>query len=430
MGRCRIVIVGAGFGGLQVAKSLRHSGADVVLVDRKNYHGFVPLLYQVATAQIAPSWLARSVRSAVHLPVWLRDIVSKRAESPVEFLMSAVQRVDLQEKVVETRYSEIAYDYLVLATGSRPRYLNIPGAWEYSFPLGTLPDAIALRNHLISRFEQATQERDVVSRRQLLTIAIVGGGSTGIELAGSLVELSRCLIPRYYPQLERQQVHIVLLHSGDRLLLELPAKLGFYTQKRLQQLGVEVRLQTKVVRVTNQTVSLVSGETIQAGTIIWAAGQEATHPWLAPKPPTAQQERLIVEPTLQLADYPEVYAIGDLAYLERQGKPLEGVAPVALQQGVAVARNIRRQMQGRDPKPFHYFNKGRLAIIGCRSGVGQVGPISLTGWLPWLMWLAVHWVYLPGIRNRVFIFLGWLQNYVMGDRPMHLLIQPRDLNDS
>jgi NADH dehydrogenase len=429
MGKCRVVIIGAGFGGLQAAKSLRRSGADIVLIDRKNYHGFVPLLYQVATAQIAPSWLGRSVRSAIHLPVWLRGILPNQRGSSVEFLMSEVQRVDLQEQVVETRYSEIAYDYLVLATGSRPRYLNIPGAWEYSFPLGTLPDAIALRNHLILRFEQAQQENDPISQKQLLTVAIVGGGATGIELAGSLVELTRCLIPRYYPRLARQQVQIVLLHSGDRLLLELPANLGHYTQKRLRHIGVDVRLQTKVTQVTNQTVYLASGETIQAGTIIWAAGQEACSPWLAPKPDTHRQNCLRVQPTLQLPDYPNVYAIGDLAYLEMRGKPLEGVAPVALQQGVAVARNIQRQLRGRDPKPFRYFNKGRLAIIGCRSGVGQVGPISLTGWIPWLLWLVVHWVYLPGLRNRVFIFMGWLQNYVMGDRPMHLLIQPRDRNN-
>ena len=397
---------------MQAAQSLAKSGADVLLIDRHNYNTFVPLLYQVAAAQIAPDTIAYPLRTIL------------RGQPRTRFLQTEVRSVDFVHQLVRTDAGEIFYDYLVLATGSQTQFLGVPGAAAHAFPLRTLAEAIALRNHILQRFEQAVQTLDPFQRQQLLTFAIVGGGPTGVEIAGTLVELKRSL-RREYPGLDWQTMQIVLIQSGENLLVNLPEQLGHYTARKLSQLGVRVLLQMRVSQVAEREITLQDGSRLAAGTTIWAAGLEAALPEVATalsEAAIARKQKLRVRPTLQLLDCDNVYAIGDLAYVEQKGKALAGVAPEALQQGVAVAKNIRRQLRGQSPAPFDYFNKGRLAIIGCYAGVGKIGPVRLTGFLPWLMWLSVHLVYLPGFRNRLLVLVSWLHAYGAGDRAVRLIL--------
>lgn len=409
--RPSVVIVGSGFGGMQAAQSLAGSDADVLLIDRHNYNTFVPLLYQVATAQLDPGQVAFPIRTL------LRRFSSRRRHVPVRFLQADVLRIDLGHRVVETANAAIAYDYLVIATGSRTRSLGVPGVDDYGFALHTLDDAIALRNQILNCFEQAMHQPDLRLRLELLTIVIVGGGATGVEMAGALMEMVRGPLRRDFPELDWRQVRVLMVQSGDRLLPDLPANLGHYTCRRLRRLGVEVYLNTRVEQVLPTAVCLSDGQTLPASTVIWTAGVEAEKPDSSEPIPTMMNGKLVVRPTLQLLEHPRIYALGDAAYIEQNGQPLTGVAPEALQAGVAIARNIKRQIRGQNPSIFRYFNKGRLAIIGCYAGVGQIGPVALTGVLAWCMWLAVHVVYLPGFRNRLFVVLSWVQTYLLGDRP-------------
>ncbi|MEL6221987.1 MAG: NAD(P)/FAD-dependent oxidoreductase [Cyanobacteria bacterium J06627_8] len=407
--RPRVVVIGAGFGGMQAAQSLSKSGANVLLIDRNNYNTFVPLLYQVATAQIEPELIAYPVRTIL------------RRSPRTRFLNAEVKRVDFDRQIVETDHASISYDYLVIATGSRTQYLGVPGAAEHAFAIRTLKHAIALRHHILHCLEQAAQESDPVRRKKLLTFTIVGGGPTGVEVAGALAEL-RNVIKNDYPTLNFQDVRIILVQSGDNLLNNLPSQLGRYTTRKISQLGIDVLFQTRVSRVTPHAVEFQDGSCLAAATVVWAAGLEAVMPQAVVSPAVAYKQKLEVRATLQLINHHNVYAIGDVAHVKQKGKPLSGVAPEALQQGVAIARNISRQIKGKAPKPFSYFNKGRLAIIGGYAGVGKVGPFLLTGFLPWLMWLSVHLVYLPGFRNRLMILLSWLHGYGFSDRAIRLIL--------
>lgn len=397
--RPRIIIIGAGFGGLQAAASLGNAPAEVLLLNRENYHTFVPLIYQVATAQIEPSLVAYPVRTLM------------RGFKNVRFLQATVERVDLQNKIIGTDWGTIAYDYLVLATGTQTRYHGIAGAQEHAFPLKTLKDAIALRQHILRCFEQAQLTLDPQRRRQLLSFVVVGGGATGVETAGALAELLRTAFRKDFPDLA-EQARVRLVQSSAGLLPGLPQRLGNYSHRQLQRLGVTVQLNARVQSMDANQVTLPQGA-IPAATVIWTAGTEPTRPQLSHQVRCDRKQQLKVQPTLQLGDWPNVYAIGDLA---APPQPLSGVAPEALQQGVTVARNLRRQLQGSLPKPFRYLNKGRLAIVGGYGGVGLIAGVPLQGLIPWLLWLVVHWIYLPGYRSRLLLLLTWLQNYLLKDR--------------
>jgi NADH dehydrogenase len=402
---CRIVIVGAGFGGFQAAQSLAGANAEVTLIDRHNYHTFIPLIYQVATAQLEPSLVSYPIRTKL------------RGMRNVQFLQAQVERIDFENKLVGTDSGVIPYDYLVVATGTQPSYHGIPGAQEHTFTLKSLGDAIALRDHFLHCFEQASLTTDPDEQRRLMTFAIVGGGATGVEVAGALAEWLRGAVRRDFPELWNQG-RIILIQSGSSLLQEFSQRLGNYAHRKLERLGVEVQLNIKLAAVTPTCATLADQTEIATATVVWAAGIEASQPDLTRPIDQASKGKLAVNGALQVNGYENVYAIGDVAYFEQQGQPLAGVAPEALQQGVAVARNLRRQLRGEQPQPFHYLNKGRLAIIGGYSGVGRVAGISFGGFLAWLMWLLVHVTYLPGYRSRLFVVLTWVQNYVMGDRAL------------
>jgi NADH:ubiquinone reductase (H+-translocating) len=410
-----VAIVGAGFGGLQAAQSLAQSGKDIILIDRHNYHTFVPLLYQVATAQVEPAQITYPVRTII------------RRSRRCHFLIAEVEKIDLSAQIIQTNRAEINYDFLVLATGSKSQYSDVAGAEEYALPMRSIAEAVTIRDRILACLEAASIESDPLRRQQLLTFVIIGGGATGVEVVGALIELFRSRIRFEYPTLNLRHIKLILVQSGDRLLSELPSKLGIYTQKYLRKLGVDVRLSAQLDRITADAVYLQNSEVILTKMAIWTAGVEAAVPELSENWSRGNKHKLRVRPTLQSLDYDNVYAIGDVAYVERDGQTLSGVAPEALQQGVAVARNITRQFQNRSPQPFRYFNKGRLAIIGCHTGVGQIAGWKFTGFLAWIMWLGVHLVYLPGFRNRLLVLLTWLQTYLSNDRVARsiLSIQPR-----
>lgn len=403
--RDRIVVVGAGFGGFQVAQSLAGVDAEVLLIDRHNYHTFIPLIYQVATGQLEPSLVAYPIRTKL------------RGMRNVRFLQAEVERIDFENKLVGTDIGLVPYDYLVIATGTKPSYHGVPGAREHTFTLKSLADAIALRDHFLRCFEQAASSTDDAERQRLMTFTIVGGGATGVEVAGALAEWLRGAVRRDFPELAGQG-RIVLVQSGSSLLQEFSQRLGNYTHRQLERLGVEVYLNVKIAEVTPTWAKLDDQRVIDTATVVWAAGIKATQPDMAQSVEQAAKGKLLVNECLQVKGYSNIYAIGDVAYVEQNGVPLAGVAPEALQQGVAVARNLRRQLQGESLRPFHYFNKGRLAIIGGYGGVGRIAGIDFGGFLAWLMWLIVHVTYLPGYRSRLFVLLTWVQNYVMGDRAL------------
>ncbi len=409
--RDRIVIIGAGFGGFQAAQSLAGAAAEVLLIDRNNYHTFVPLLYQVATAQLEPSLVAYPVRTKL------------RKMQNVRFLQAEVQRIDFHNKLVDLGNNLISYDYLVVATGATFHDYGVAGIAENAFTLQSLNDALRLRNQVLRCCEQAAFATDDRERQRLMTFAIAGGGATGVELAGALAEWLQGAIRRDFPELTKWG-RVVLLQGGASLLPEFPQRLGNYTHRQLEHLGVQVRLNTQVTACSSSDVSLSDGDEIATATVIWAAGVTANPPPMAEPIHQQTKGKLAVRETLQLIEHDHVYAIGDVAYFEQSGEALTGVAPEALQQGVAVARNLRRQLAEDSPRPFRYFNKGRLAIVGGYGGVGSVCGINFGGWLPWLMWLVVHVVYLPGYRSRLFVLLTWVQNYILGDRALrHLAAQ-------
>lgn len=405
--RSRIVIIGAGFAGIRAAKKLAHSDADITLVDRDNYHTFVPLLYQVATGFISPETVAYPVRN------WLRRIPHSR------FWLADVVQLDLEGQQVITTTGTLSYDYLILATGSQARFLGVPGAPKHTFTLRTLEDAIALRNQILWSVEKADQTGEA----RYLRFVIVGGGPTGVELAGALQELLQESFRRDYPAVDFTQAKIVLLQSSETLLPGLPESLGRYTLHQLKSRGIEVRLQTRVETVHATGVELSDGTPVSAATVIWTAGVLAEKPTLSqsedwePAGGTARQGKINVKPTLQLKSYPNAYAAGDVAYVKQGDRALIGIAPEALQQGDAVAANIQRQLKGQLPQPFRYFDKGQAAIIARHAGVAYLlSKIKISGVLGWLTWLIIHLYYLPGWGNRMALLSSWVRDYCLRDR--------------
>jgi NADH:ubiquinone reductase (H+-translocating) len=417
----RIVIVGGGFAGLRVIRKLARVNAEIILIDRHNYHTFVPLLYQVATGFISPEAIAYPFRKYL------------RSSRNTRFLQAEVKKVDFDAKIVTTEIMDLAYDYLVLATGSQTQFLDVDGAADYALPMRTLEDSLTIRDRLISNFERADLCQDIERRTQLLTIAIVGGGATGVELAGSLMELVQGTLAKDYPTIAPQEVSVILIQSGTRLLADYSEHLSQYTFKQLRRKGVKIHFKSRVKAVMPGAIELDDGDgtILLTAAIIWTAGVEADYPQPSADIATAQKDKICVNGNLQLPNYPEVYAVGDVALVKQNGKPLLGIAPEALQQGTAVAKNLRRQLRGMSPQAFNYFNKGKAAIIARNSGVAYLlGGIPLKGFLAWLLWLAIHLYYLPGISNRWLVFGSWLRDYLTGERNLRQLFYRQQMSES
>ncbi len=407
--RPRVVILGAGFGGLWAAKALGGAPLDVTVVDRNNYHSFFPLLYQVAAAELEPEDIIYPVRSILH------------RNPNIHFELGEVSAVDTTHKVVVARQKRLPYDYLVLSVGSQPNFFGVQGATEHTFPMRNLEEAVLLRNHILCRFETAVLETDPSLRRQMLTFTIVGGGPTGVEFAGALAELVRKPLARDYPSLDLREVHILLLEATDHLLTVLPDKLQNYSLNRLRHLGVEVQLNSHVVEVNSQHVILKDGRTIATETVVWTAGVSGMQLPRVWDFPTRSNGQVEVLPTLQIPGHPDVYAIGDLAYVEQSGEPLLLVATVATQEGEWAARNIMRQAAGGQARPFHYRDLGVMAVTGRNAAASRILRFTLTGFPAWFIWLTVHIYRLIGFRNKLSVLINWAWDYVFFDRVVRLI---------
>ena len=416
-GKPRVVIVGAGFGGLWAAKALTGAPVDVLLLDQHNYHTFLPLLYQVGSAELEPGYIAQPVRMIL------------RQRKNVHFLLAKVTCVDVEARVVQTAgrsphsVRTIPYDYLILATGSVSHFFGIPGAADYAFPLKTMEDGMVLRNHILQCFETAWPEPDEARRRLLLTFAVVGGGPTGVEYAGALSELIYGPLAKDFRGMNIDEPRIILLEALDRLLPAMPKKLGRYAVERLRQKKVEVRLGATVSEVTPACVYLKDGAAIPTASVIWTAGVGGEDVPRQSSFPTLRNGTVPVLPTLQLPDHPEVYVVGDLAALEgANGQYLPMLAPVATQQGERAAKNIRRQVAGREPQVFKYRDKGSMATIGRSAAVAHIAGFAFTGFIAWIIWLVIHLAELIGFRNRLVVLVNWAWTYIFYERVVRLIL--------
>jgi len=398
--RPRVVIIGAGFGGLRAAKSLAGAPVDVVLIDRNNYHLFQPLLYQVAAAALPPAEIAYPLRTIL------------RKQRNLEFRVATVRAFDLGRKVAVTSRGDVPYDSLIVAAGAATQTFGLAGVERHAFDLKSLPDALRLRNHVLRCFEEAitTSREDI--RRGLLTIAVVGGGPTGVEVAGAMSELLRRVLARDYRSLAMEEVSIVLLEAGARVLAALPEPLSRAAADSLGRLDVDVRFGAGVVDYDGQNVMLRDGGRLAARTLVWAAGVKAGPLASALGVPTHSSGRVIVEPTLAVAGHPEVYVIGDAAYPKGGDAPVPMLAPPAMQMGACAARNVVNSLTGRPLEPFRYRDPGTMATIGRSAAVAQLGRFQFTGLVAWLIWLFVHLMQLVGFRNRIVVLVDWAWQYV------------------
>ncbi|MGH2669671.1 MAG: NAD(P)/FAD-dependent oxidoreductase, partial [bacterium] len=398
---------------LRAARALRTAPVQVVLLDRHNYHLFQPLLYQVATAGLEPEQIARPVRAIL------------RRQGNFEFRLSEVTGVDLAERRVETSAGPVSYDYLILAIGGETNFFGLEGPTRHGFGLKDVPDALRIRHAVLRNFELAILEPDAERRRAYLTFVVVGGGPTGVEMAGSLSELIRLVLAKDYPRLNLNDTRVLLLEAADRLLAGMPARLGAAAADTLWRKHVEVRFGAAVADFDGKQVRLKSGEVIPARTLIWAAGVQAASVrnglhGVA----TARLGRIVVEPTLQVPGHPEVFVIGDAAYLEHDGRPLPMMAPVAIQQAATAAANVARLLAGRPLQPFRYRDPGSLATIGRNAAVAHIKGIQFTGFVAWVVWLVIHLIQLIGFRNKIVVLLSWAWDYFFYDRGARL-ITPR-----
>ena len=381
----------------------------MVLVDRNNYHLFQPLLYQVATAGLEPEEIAKPVRAIL------------RGQKNFDFRMVDVTRIDFAAKQLETSGGPMNYDYLVLAPGGETNFFGLESMQRHGLGLKDIPDAIEIRNRVLTCFEQAMLEPDAERRRALLTFIVVGGGPTGVEMAGALSELIRLVLVKDYPRLNIKDVRILLLEATDRLLAALPERLREAAGKTLWRKYVEVRFGAVVADYDGQRLRLKSGEVIPAQTVIWAAGVRASPLNGTLGVPAERQGRIPVEPTLQVTGHPEVFIIGDAAYREQDGEPLPMVAPVAIQMGQSVAHNIKRLLRGQPLEPFRYRDQGTLATIGRNAAVANVYGIQAKGFPAWVMWLGIHIIQLIGFRNKLFVLINWAWDYFFYERAARLI---------
>jgi NADH dehydrogenase len=409
--RPRVVIAGAGFGGLTCARGLKNAPVDVLLVDRNNYHLFTPLLYQVASAVLDPGEIARPVRQLI------------RPLRNADFLLARITGADFEQRRLLTDHGPLAYDYLVLASGSQSDYFGNASLARHAFGLKDLDEGLAVRNRVLMRFEEARWTEDRERRRALLTFAVVGGGPTGVEMAGALAELTRLVLSKDYRDLDLGLVRVVLLEAAGFVLAPFAEPLREAARKSLEKKGVEVLLKAKVADVTPGSIRLEDGHEIPASTVIWTAGVRASEVGSVLGLSLGRQARVQVLPTLQVTGHPEVFVIGDLAGPVDGDVPLPMLIPVAMQEGKHVAATIKDVLRGYGATNFRYKDPGIMATIGRNSAVAQLGPVRLTGFLGWLMWLGVHLVNVISFRSRLVVLVNWAWDYLFYDRPIRLIVR-------
>jgi NADH dehydrogenase len=410
----RVVIIGCGFGGLNAAKRFKHAMVQVTVVDRTNYHLFQPLLYQVATATLAPTDITVPIRWAL------------RNQRNVEVVMAEVTAVDPARRVVMLGMidEELPYDYLIVTTGARHSYFG-HGEWEVLAPgLKSIEDAIDIRNRFLLSFEEAERADDAEERRAWQTFVVVGGGPTGVELAGMIPDVAKG-IRRDFRRIDTSNTRVILLEGTDRILATFSPSLGEHTRRDLTKLGVEVRTNARVTQIQPDAV-YVGDERIATRNVFWAAGNQASPILPSLGVGVDRAGRIEVEPDLSIAGHPEVFAIGDAAAVQRgDGTLVPGVAPAAMQEGTHAAANILATIAGRPRRPFRYRNKGELATIGRHRAICDFGFLRVTGYPAWLLWLFVHILYLAGFRNRLSVLLEWAYAYWTYQRGTRLITHSR-----
>src|SRR5579862_467910 len=414
----RVVIVGGGFGGLAVARGLKFSPVEVLLIDRNNHHVFQPLLYQVATSVLAPGQIASPLRS----------LLSNQTNTSV--MLGNVTDVDASAKQVivdagDKASQRVDYDYLILATGASHSYFGHDEFAAFAPGLKSLSDAEALRNHILEAFEKAEAEEDSARQQALLTFVMIGAGPTGVEMASAIAVMSRTSLRRDFRRIDPKTAHIILAEMGARPLPSFSDKLSEAAKQRLASLGVYVRLGQAVQTIDNEGV-VIGSERISARTVVWTAGvaPSPAGKWLGAAMDRAG--RVLIQPNLTVPEHPEIFVIGDTAALNQDGRPLPGVAQVAIQQGRYTARSIFRTVIGHSPlPPFRYFDKGNLAVVGENFAVLQSGGVQLSGFMAWLVWALIHIQFLAENSLRISVFLQWAWTYVSGKRGARLIIRRR-----
>jgi NADH dehydrogenase len=411
--RPRVVIVGAGFGGLAAARALARSPVDITIVDRRNYHLFQPLLYQVATAALSPADIAWPIRSIMS------------GQRNVQVQMGRVTGVDAARREVVVDDRRVAYDYLILATGARHSYFG-RDEWEETAPgLKKIADATSIRERVLWAFERAELAQDTAERRRQLTFAVIGGGPTGVEMAGAIAELARHALAADFRHIDPKDARVVLIEGSPRILAAFPESLSRKARAALEELGVEVREAARVTACDCSGVS-IGDERIEAKTLVWAAGVIASPAakWLGV--PADPAGRVKVEPDLSLPGHPEIFAIGDTALVAGpNGRPVPGIAPAAKQMGRHAGRMIAARVAGRKgPGPFAYRHHGSLATIGRKAAVCDFGRLQLSGFPAWLLWAVAHVYFLIGWRNRLVVSLNWAWSYLTFERGARLITAP------
>ncbi len=409
-----VVIVGGGFGGLTAAQSLRNADVRITLVDRSNHHLFQPLLYQVAMAGLSPAEIASPIRGILG------------AQENVEVLLGDVTSIDLKNQRVVLADGEVDYDELILATGAETSYFGHDAWAKFAPGLKSLSDAIEIRERVLLAFERAERaqrEDDTKLMRRLLTFIVIGGGPTGVELAGAVAELARNVLAKDFRSIDLRNTTVLLIEAGERILPAFPPSLSQRAVEQLNELGVEVRTKTRVAGIDEAGVHIQGeAEPLAAENIVWGAGVRATSLAASLGVPFDKSGRVIVEPDLSLPGFPDVYAIGDMAcFLGEDGKPLPGVSPVAMQQARCVAESIVRKMRGKTALKFHYIDKGTMATIGRSRAIAMAKGLRLSGFLAWMAWLLVHIWYLIGFRNRFVVLFNWAWSYFTYRRGARLI---------
>ena len=409
----KVVIIGAGFGGLWAARTLANQPIDVTVVDRNNYHTFLALLYQVAAAELDAEDIAYPVRSVF----W---------KIPnVQFLLAHARRIDRQNHRIETDIVTLDYDYLIIGTGSVTSTFDIPGVAEHAYFLKTLEEAVALKNHIICCFEAASRETEADKRKALLTFVIVGGGATGVEYSGALAELISGPMVKDYPSIDFSEVTITLLEAAQSLVAPMPDNIRNYTVRQLSDMGVRVYLNKAVAEVTKEKVILKDGETILTNTVVWTAGVRGENLPADSDIPVGRDGRVSVRTSLQIVNDERIYVIGDLAAIQEDQRVLPMVAQVAIQSGVKAAQNIVHQIAGQAPEPFHYADRGSMIAIGRKAAGVAIGKRTFKGFIAWLMWLVIHLFNLIGFRNRVMVLTNWAWDYLLYERAVRYVFPSR-----
>jgi NADH:quinone reductase (non-electrogenic) len=407
-----VVIIGAGFGGLNVARQLRNAPVQITLIDKQNYHLFQPLLYQVAIAGLLPSQIAYPLRTIF------------RDQKNLTFQLGEVTGINFEARYVSMNGSVIAYDYLVIAVGAETNFFGMDSIEQDGFEVKDIQKAVRTRNHLLRMFEQASREADGEKRRAMLTFVVVGGGPTGVETAGALAELINHVMVKDFSHLNLDEARVILLEANDHLITPYPHELRHATFHLLRREQVEILLNTKLVNFNGQTVTLGDGRQIATYTLIWTAGIKAAPILESLEVERAGAGRVRVNSTLQLPQHPEVFVVGDAAYLlNGEGQPLPMLSTVAIQQGKVTAQNIWRIISGKQPELFYYKDLGLLATIGRNAAVARIWGMSFSGFIAWVIWVFLHIYRLIGFRNRILVFVNWAWDYIFYENQIRLIMR-------